>query len=85
MQDILVAVSKAGLSPAEVVGLRALKGREYEHIKQFYFDVDLVMRAPGANVNITFGNTEDWARFLESEAFDAGAHIYITVKAAALI
>lgn len=80
MQDILVAISKAGLSPAEVVGLRALKGREYEHIKQFYFDVDLVMRASWAKVYIYIGDVHDWVVFLGREPFDNKEFIYFAIK-----
>lgn len=80
MQSVLVAVSKHGLSPDELTGLRSLEGREYEQLKQFYVDLDGIFGAPGANVKIIFGNAEDWAKFLENEPFDSSAYIYITIK-----
>ena len=80
MQEVLVAVSKHGLSPAEILGIRELDSKVYDQIKQFYSDIDLVMRAPGANIKIIFGNAKDWAKFLENEPFDNIAFIYITIK-----
>lgn len=84
MQDVLVAVSKHGLSEYKLKGLRALDGREYEHLKQFYADIDKVMRVPGANVKVIFGFASDWAKFLSNEPFNNGAYIYFTIKAESL-
>lgn len=36
MQDVLVAVSKHGLSVAELTGLRELEGKEYDNSNQFF-------------------------------------------------
>ena len=80
MQEVLVAVSKHGLSPTEILGIRELDGKDYDQIKQFYSDLDAVFGAPSANVKIIFGNAEDWAKFLENEPFDSSAYIYITIK-----
>ena len=84
MQDVLVAVSKHGLSEQELKGLRELDGKEYEHLKQFYADLDLAMRAPSANIRVIFGFAADWAKFLSNEPFDNGAYIYFTIKAESL-
>lgn len=80
MQSVLVAVSKHGLSPVEILGIRELDGKVYDQVKQFYADIDAVFSAPSANIKIIFGNTEDWAKFLENEPFDSSAYIYITIK-----
>lgn len=80
MQGILVAVRKHGLSPNELKGLRSLEGRVYEHVEQFYADIDDVVRAPSANVKIIFGNVKAWAEYLGNEPFNNSAYIYITIK-----
>lgn len=80
MQSVLVAVSKHGLSPVEILGSRELGGKVYDQLKQFYIDIDEVFGTPGENIKIIFGNAEDWAKFLENEPFDSSAYIYITIK-----
>lgn len=85
MQDVLVAVSKHGLSVAELTGLRALNGKVYDCIEQFYEGIDEALSAPGATVKVIFGNATDWAEFLENEPFDSGAFIYISFKVESLL
>lgn len=84
MQEVLVAVSKHGLSEQELKGLRELEGKEYDQLKPFYEDVESVLHSPGANVDIIFGYAADWAKFLSDEPFDNGAYIYFTIKAESL-
>ena len=84
MQEVLVAVSKHGLSEQELKGLRALEGKEYDQLKPFYEDVESILPSPGANVDIIFGYAADWAKFLSDEPFDNGAYIYFTIKAESL-
>lgn len=85
MQDVLVAVSKHGLSVEELTGIRALNGKVYDCIEQFYEGVDEALKAPGANVKVIFGNATDWAEFLENEPFDSSAFIYISFKVESLL
>ena len=85
MQDLLVAVSKHGLSEQEFKGLRALNGKVYDCIEQFYEGIDEALKAPGANVKVIFGNATDWAEFLENEPFDSSAFIYISFKVESLL
>lgn len=40
MQEVLVAVSKHGLSVEELTGIRALNGKVYDCIEQFYEGID---------------------------------------------
>lgn len=85
MQDVLVAVSKHGLSVAELTGLRELEGKEYDNRNQFFVDIDAVLCAPSVTVRIIFGYAADWAKFLSDEQpFDNGAYIYFTIKAESL-
>lgn len=84
MQDVLVAVSKHGLSVEELTGIRELNGKVYDCIEQFYEGIDEALSAPGATVKVIFGNTTDWAKFLGNEPFDNGAYIYFTIKAESL-
>lgn len=85
MQDVLVAVSKHGLSEQELKGLRELDGKEYKQLKPFYEDIESILRSTGANVRIVFGYAADWAKFLSDEQpFDNGAYIYFTIKAESL-
>lgn len=67
-----------------MTGLRELEGKEYEHLKQFYADLDLAVRAPSAHIRVIFGYAADWAKFLSNEPFDNGAYIYFTIKAESL-
>lgn len=85
MQEVLVAVSKHGLSEEELKGLRALNGKVYDCIEQFYEGIDEALKAPGANVKVIFGNATDWAEFLENEPFDSSAFIYISFKVESLL
>lgn len=85
MQDLLVAVSKHGLSEQELKGLRALNGKVYDCIEQFYEGIDEALKTPGANVKVIFGNATDWAEFLENEPFDSSAFIYISFKVESLL
>lgn len=80
MQEVLVAVSKNGLSEQELKSLRALDGKEYDQLKQFYSDLDLSTHAPSANIRVIFGYASDWAKFLSNAPFDNSAFIYITIK-----
>lgn len=80
MQEVLVAVSKHGLSEQELKGLRALDGKEYDNRRPFFVDINEVLCAPSANVKIIFGYAADWAKFLSNEPFDNGKYIYFTVK-----
>lgn len=84
MQDVLVAVSKHGLSVAELTGLRELEGKEYDNRNQFFADIDAVLCAPSVTVRIILGYAADWAKFLSDELFDNGAYIYFTIKAESL-
>lgn len=84
MQDVLVAVSKHGLSVAELTGLRELEGKEYDNRNQFFVDIDAVLCAPSVTVRIILGYAADWAKFLSDEPFDNGAYIYFTIKAESL-
>lgn len=84
MQDVLVAVSKHGLSVAELTGLRELEGKEYDNRNQFFDDIDAVLYAPSVTVRIILGYADDWAKFLSEEPFDNGAYIYFTIKAESL-
>lgn len=84
MQDVLVAVSKHGLSVAELTGLRELEGKEYDNHNQFFVDIDAVLCAPSVTVRIILGYADDWAKFLSEEPFDNGAYIYFTIKAESL-
>jgi hypothetical protein len=84
MQDVLVAVSKHGLSVAELTGLRELEGKEYDNRNQFFDDIDAVLCAPSVTVRIILGYADDWAKFLSEEPFDNGAYIYFTIKAESL-
>lgn len=85
MQDVLVAVSKHGLSVEELTGIRALNGKVYDCISQFYEGIDEALKAPGTNVKVIFGNATDWAEFLENEPFDSSAFIYISFKVESLL
>ena len=80
MQSVLVAVSKHGLSPAEILGIRELDGKVYDQVKHFYADIEQVLSAPSANIKLIFGNAKDWAEYLENVPFDSSAFIYITIK-----
>lgn len=80
MHSVLVAVSKHGLSPVEILGIRELDGKVYDQVKHFYADIEQVLSAPSANVKLIFGNTKDWAEYLENVPFDSSAFIYITIK-----
>ncbi len=84
MQDVLVAVSKHGLSVAELTGLRELEGKEYDNRNQFFDDIAAVLCAPSVTVRIILGYADDWAKFLSDEPFDNGAYIYFTIKAESL-
>lgn len=84
MKDVLVAVSKHGLSPSELTGLRELEGKEYDNRNQFFVDIDAVLCAPSVTVRIILGYADDWAKFLSDEPFDNGAYIYFTIKAESL-
>lgn len=84
MQDALVAVSKHGLSVAELTGLRELEGKEYDNRNQFFVDIDAVLCAPSVTVRIILGYAADWAESLSDEPFDNGAYIYFTIKAESL-
>lgn len=84
MQDVLVAVSKHGLSVAELTGLRELEGKEYDNRSQFFVDIAAVLCAPSVTVRIILGYADNWAKFLSEEPFDNGAYIYFTIKAESL-
>lgn len=80
MQDLLVAVSKRGLSPSELTGIRELNGKVYDGIESFYVDIENALEAVGAAINIIFGNAEDWAKYLENKPHNNEAYIYFTIK-----
>nr|DAV86479.1 MAG TPA: hypothetical protein [Caudoviricetes sp.] len=80
MQEVLVAVSKHGLSVEELTGIRALNGKVYDCIEQFYEGIDEALSAPGATVKVIFGNATDWAKFLGNEPFNSEYYIYFTIK-----
>ena len=79
MQEVLVAVSKNGLSPEELKGIQSLNGRTYGEQSKFHEDVQEIFYAPGAMVDIKVGGIEDWAKFLEESAFNNQAYIYIVI------
>jgi len=80
MQDVLVAVSKHGLSVEELTGIRELNGKVYDGIESFYVDIENALEAVGAAINIIFGNAEDWAKYLENKPHNNEAYIYFTIK-----
>lgn len=80
MQDVLVAVSKNGLSPEELKGIQSLNGRSYGECREFMVEVDKIFATPGANVDITFGGIEDWADFLGKSEFSNQAYVYIVIQ-----
>ena len=85
MKEVLVAVSKYGLSEQELKGLRELEGKEYDNRNQFFVDIDAVLCAPSVTVRIILGYAADWAKFLSDEQpCDNGAYIYFTIKAESL-
>lgn len=80
MQDVLGAVSKHGLSPSELTGVRELNGKVYDAIEQFYVDIEDALETVGANIKIIFGNIVDWVKFLGNEPFNSEYYIYFTIK-----